>query len=681
MTTPPPVAGTAPGRDQWTATADRLLLALRPFATDRHAQIHLPGPASGSGRWSDGLEGFARSFLLAGFRLGGAGGEDPHGLAGWYAEGLDAGTDPASPERWPTFAEANQAKVEAASIAVALHETRPLIWDRLSDRVRENVLTWLGRMVRTDMPGNNWVWFQAITEAFARTAGGDWDQADLDRAIELTDRWYARDGWYSDGLTGGAHRNYDHYNGWAMHFYPLWYGRILGDAAPPGLADRYRERLRRYLDDHRHLTGGNGSPLIQGRSLTYRFAALAPVWTGALFDATPLPPGQTRRLAGLTLSHFLDNGAVGRDGLLSLGWHHAFPRIRQVYSGPASPYWASKGFAGLLLPPAHPVWNEPEVPLPVEEADFHRTLAAPGWLVSGTRADGVVRVVNHGSDHADPARLVSDDPVYARLAYSTHVAPEMPEDPAGGPLDSTVTLLDPHGNAAHRRPLHRIGTGDRAGVSRSRAHWPGDASWDPFGGPDTDQRTGPWITVASVVRGPVEIRLARVDATPDETATGPFTLRFGGWPLARHTGASVHQGAGAGAGAAAVVTGSGGLVSGLTALRGLGHAEVATAADANPLGPDSATPLLTTGDEPLRYGALYAAAAHLGAGAPDPAALPALGGDDDGDGDGPAGGDGSLTAVLTWPDGTRDTVRLPAPGSPTGSPTGSADGRASDDAS
>ncbi|RKN11532.1 DUF2264 domain-containing protein [Streptomyces radicis] len=645
----------APDRAFWTAAADRLLLAPRAHATERHAQIHLPGPASASGRWSDGLEGFARTFLLAGFRLGGAGGDDPHHLAEWYAEGLAAGTDPESPERWPTFAEVNQAKVEAASIAIALHETRPWIWDRLDDRVRGHVLTWLGHMVNTDMPGNNWVWFQGITEAFARTAGGRWDQADLDRAIELTDLWYAGDGWYSDGLTGGAHRNYDHYNGWAMHFYPLWFCRILGDTvgdvAPAGLADRYRARLTRYLDDHRHLTGGHGSPLIQGRSLTYRFAALAPVWAGALFDATPLPPGQTRRLAGLTLRHFVDNGAVGDDGLLPLGWHRPFPRIRQLYSGPASPYWASKGFAGLLLPPEHPVWTGPEVPLPVEEGSFTRVLNAPGWLVSGTRADGVVRVVNHGSDHTDPARLVADDPVYARLAYATHAAPEMPADPAPGPLDSTVTLVDARGRAAHRRPLARIEVAGHTGVSRSRAHWPVDATWDPFGGPEIEQRTGPWITVASVVRGPVEVRLARVDPGEDDLERGPFTLRFGGWPLTGPGGAAVSQGADA----AASFTGAGGLVSAVVALRGLPHADVAMAKGSNALGPESATPLLTTGGDAPRPGALHAAAVVLGAGPLDPARLPTL-----------AEGADPDTAVLSWPDGTTDTVRLPAPpGAPT----------------
>ena len=84
-------------RAHWEATADRMLLAVRPYAGPGNALISLPGPASRAGAWSDGLEGFARTFLLAAFRLAGAGGRDPHGLADWYAAGLATGTDPASP--------------------------------------------------------------------------------------------------------------------------------------------------------------------------------------------------------------------------------------------------------------------------------------------------------------------------------------------------------------------------------------------------------------------------------------------------------------------------------------------------------------------------------------------------------------------------------------------------------
>lgn len=644
----------AEDRARWERTADRLLAAVRPYATGDHALVQLPGTPSLNGRLSDGLEGFARTFLLAGFRLTGAGGHDPHDLAGWYAAGLAAGTDPHNPGRWPTFTECNQAKVEAASIAIALHETRPWIWDRLDDRVRQRLLEWFAPMVGNAMPGNNWVWFQAVTEAFARTAGGSWRQDDLDRVIALNDGWYAGGGWYSDGLSGGERRNYDHYNGWAMHLYPLWFCRVLGDDAPAGLLDRYRSRLRRFLADQRLLIGANGSPLIQGRSLTYRHAALASLWTGALFDATPLGPGETRAAANRVLDHFERHGATDDRGLLTLGWHRPFRGVLQVYSGPASPYWASKGFMGLALPPGHPVWTALPEPLAVERGDFTRSLAAPGWLVSGTAADGVVRVVNHGGDHTDPARPHADDPCYARFAYSTHTAPETPGDPTAGPdacagtdpLDNAVVLLDAAGRASHRRPTVRISIDGGTAVSRSRAHWPENATWDPFGGPGTRYVSGPWVTVGSALRGAVEVRAVRVDPVwGEEPGDAGLVLRVGGWAVAMD--AAIDP-ATAVTGGTAEIAGVGGLVSGVTGVGGMPRARVVVSTGDNAIGERSAIPVLETAG-PVEPGRVYVALIRLGR---DSGVRPGI----------TTRAEGSdLLVDVDWPGGDEETIRLPAP--------------------
>ncbi|XES01174.1 DUF2264 domain-containing protein [Streptomyces sp. S1D4-11] len=85
-----------------------------------------------------------------------------------------------------------------------------------------------------------------------------------------------------------------------------------------------------------------------------------PLWAGVLADATPLAPGLTRRLASGALKHFAEHGVPDEQGLLSLGWYRPFLPVTQRYSGPASPYWASKAFLGLLLPADHPVWTAPE---------------------------------------------------------------------------------------------------------------------------------------------------------------------------------------------------------------------------------------------------------------------------------------------------------------------------------
>lgn len=75
-------------RAHWEAAADGMLRAALRYATPGHGLIDLPGPPSRSGVRPDGLEGFARTFLLAALRVAGAGGADPYSFLPRYPLGL-----------------------------------------------------------------------------------------------------------------------------------------------------------------------------------------------------------------------------------------------------------------------------------------------------------------------------------------------------------------------------------------------------------------------------------------------------------------------------------------------------------------------------------------------------------------------------------------------------------------
>lgn len=599
-----------------------MLLAVRPFASPGRARFDLPGPVDRAGRISDGFAGFARTFLLAAFRLAGAGGEDPNGLAEWYAAGLLAGTDPDGPEAWPAFDTVGRAKVEAASVAVALHETRPWIWDRLTEPQRDRVRHWLAGMIGTVVPANDWVWFRAISNAVLGALGGPSGEGDIAHAIDVTDDWYVGDGWFSDGVPApGARVNIDYYNAWAMHSYPHWLARVLGVDAYPAFTARSRERLRRFLMDAQHLIGADGGPLFQGRSLTYRFAMAMPFWLGALTDSTSLAPGLTRRIASGTVRHFLDRGALDGNGLLPIGWYGAFVPMRQSYSGPGSPYWASKAFAGLLLPPDHPVWRDIEQPMPVELGDTSLTIRPAGWVVSGTQADGIVRVTSHGAPHAAPGGLFIDVPHYAKIGFSAHAAPDYRPDGFVNPWGSQVTLLTAQGARSHRTAWETLEIRDRVGVSRHRAHWV----------MSEELSVGPFLTVASVSLGAWEVRLARVetDAHSDREPgrylprePGPFMLRMDGYTVVDGR-------------ARAELRDAGGLPR-IGEIHGSG---------VNPMGEHSVTPGATT-EGRVERGRVYAALVLLTGPDTDPGPPPAV------------KIDGAIVTVR-WPGGPTDTVTLP----------------------
>ncbi|WP_240665896.1 DUF2264 domain-containing protein [Agromyces sp. LHK192] len=583
-------------REGWQELADALLDATVPFASPGGALISLPGPASASGRWSDGLEGFARTFLLAAFRVSGARGGDPNGLLERYGRGLAAGVNPDDPERWPTVLERRQAVVEAASIAIGLGETRPWLWDRLDPAVQQHVVDWLAGVVGTSGYTNNWLWFQNVIEAFLASVGGPWLQDDLDRNDQQAEELYIGDGWYSDGAgPSGVRQSFDWYAGWAWHVYPLLRARIRG----VDLEARHRERLTAYLDQARHLIGTGGAPLFQGRSLAYRFAVVAPFWAGAIANATPLASGETRDLASRTVNHFLDAGSIDQRGLLPIGWHRTFHGIRQLYTGSASPYWASKGLLGLLLPAEHNEWRAAPAASPPTTSVEIAPIAAPGWIAVGTPGDGVVRVVNHGSDgmrHLTGGPN-ADNPFYQRLAYSNLTSPDLSPGAIAAPIDSHVALLDGRGVPSHRDAIQRVYVDGRVAVSRSRVHWldlPSDDRAVGYAG-WAGQRRGPIVTVASVVHGAHELRLAwwsprndnpRPPALADWVAPwsddpGPWRFRIGGWAIADE---SEPEATGQGA------RREDGLSSTVVDVRGLDVAGVVRRDGANPIARFSATP-------------------------------------------------------------------------------------------
>lgn len=508
-------------RAHWEAAADGLLHAAWQWATPGRALLDLPGRPSRSGVRSDGLEGYARTFLAAAFRVAGADGEDPHGWLDRYADGLAAGTrtpgrDDA--ESWPLILDHHvqgQPMVESASVAIGLRLTRRWLWDRLDSGVRDRAEEWLRGSLRHTPAPNNWYLFPYSVAGFLESVGrGDAETARAqERGLDLLEGWYRGQGWYADG----DGRAFDHYNGWALHLYPVLHAHLADDAE---LSAHYGARLREHLESFSLLFGADGAPIHFGRSLTYRFAASAAVALGAVTGHTPLTPGASRRLVNGSLRYFLDRGATGTDGLLSLGWHGPHDATLQHYSGPASPYWASKAFVALLAPEGHPLWTATEEPAPSEGPDQVLALPAPGLLVQSTRADGIVRLHNHGSDHVRPHEgesAAQDDPHYGREAYSTRTGPTAPANVADNHLAVEIA-----GDLSGRRRIRPLGAGHGDG-------WGWAASWHrPVFASGAPMVPGLRVESVTVVRGRCELRVHRVLGAPPGArvrqtgwATGP----------------------------------------------------------------------------------------------------------------------------------------------------------------
>jgi hypothetical protein len=184
-----------------------------------------------------------------------------------------------------------------------------------------------------------------------------------------------------------------------------------------------------------------------------------------------------------------------------------------------------------------------------------------------------------------------------------------------------VSLLDTRGRASHRAGFRTLTIGVSGGAchgfSIGQAHWvvPTPGQPDHGSGRSGEVTTGPEVLVGSIVRGPWEVRLVRVE----EGFTG--AVRVTGWPVA-----------------------PGGATSLVVDLGGLPESGVCTLADATPLSATTRIPWRASAGA-VREGRWYVAGVLLcGAGSAAEPPVVELVGDE---------------VVVTWADGAKSQVDLP----------------------
>ncbi len=405
----------------WQSSACRLLEPLAALMRPGHASIVITGPASDHDTQADRLESFARPLLLAAHYLQTAP-EDPSStvggrvpapalgvaptpespaafrsrLAAWFRAGLVIGSDPTSPHYWGPDANYHQHHVEIGLLCIGLSLAPRDLWDPLAQSEKDQVARWLGTARGNGIVNNNH-YFMGVhileflgAHGYARRT----DRPIIEEFLNRLELMHRGGGWFEDGIN----QAYDHYNAYAFHFYGLMWARLYGarDATSRTRAQRWREWARPFVHDYQHFFAASGEHPAFGRSICYRFNCLNVFGMTLAENCCDLSPGMLRRLCTRNLDFFLTKPAIFQEqGCLTIGWTDRFEGLMEVYSCSASPYWAAKGFAPLLLPPTHPFWTAPEEPLPSERGDHAHVIKAAGLVVRSTA--GAVEIINAGS--------------------------------------------------------------------------------------------------------------------------------------------------------------------------------------------------------------------------------------------------------------------------------------------
>jgi hypothetical protein len=465
---------------------------LVPCFSRGNARVRLDAAAAHFDRAAADLEGFARPLWgLAPFAAGGG------SFAHWdrYAEGIANGTDPEHPEYWGQVNGRDQRMVELAALGFALALAPEKLWDPLSGRERDNLVSYLLHARKFDYADNNWKFFRVFVDIALDRLGIEHDRSLTKAYLAELDGFYIGDGWYRDGNV----RRVDHYIAFAMHFYGLIYARLVKDDH----AERYRERAVAFARDFRHWFAEDGATLPFGRSLTYRFAC-AGFWAALAFaDLEALPWGEIKGLCLRHLRWWADKPIADRDGVLSIGYGYPNLLMSENYNSAGSPYWAFKAFLPLGVGEDHPFWTSAEEPLrPLAEPV---ALRHPGMVMMPVGGDVVA--LSSGQENRQ-MRFGSEK--YAKFAYSTRYAFSVESDErafAGGAFDSMLAFSDDGIHYRVREANEVVRLADDVLFSK----------WSPW--PDVVVET--WLVPAS----PWYVRVHRITTPrPLQTAEGGFAI-------------------------------------------------------------------------------------------------------------------------------------------------------------
>ena len=355
---------------------------------------------------------------------------------------LVSGTDPRNKDYWGASPEdqQNQRQVEASVVAWSLWLLKDTLLPQMTSEERRRIDAWLASCAKREVRRNNWAWFTAVNMA-ARMALKDkfeefsYDQNFMFDDLRALDSMYAGGGWYNDDKPRQA---FDYYNSWVFASHFLYWNAMVGSRFPEW-AQVFGDRLKAYLATAPLFFGGNGSHVLYGRSLIYRFAVLTPLVLAYTQKLWPHEHWLLHRLVQGSLEfHQTSNGFDGERGKLRETYSDTGTvDVHESYIDGGHPYWCMQAFALWLIPREDAFWNI-AAQLPVQRSSYVSALDAPGMLLCGHKDSGQVKLFQTQSTKTD---LHYRDK-YNKFVYSTHFPFNIVQRADICPWDNALVLRD-----------------------------------------------------------------------------------------------------------------------------------------------------------------------------------------------------------------------------------------------
>jgi hypothetical protein len=283
-------------------------------------------------------------------------------------QGIDASTDPSSPDRM-NFSEGGQPLVDAAFLAQAILRAPNELWKKLVPAVQSNVIAALKQTRSIQPPQSNWLLFATIIEVFMQHVGEKPDSERLFKGLRKFREWYLGDSIYGDG----PELHWDYYDSFVIHPMLVESLDLIAEEGREWNAFRDREiaRLTRFAAIQERMIAPDGSYPIVGRSIAYRCGAFQGLALAALRHSLPaeITPGQARRAMTSVIRRTLNSpGTWDANGWLRIGLSGHQPALGERYISTGSLYLCSAALLPLGLPVSDPFWSEPDARTTWEKA-------------------------------------------------------------------------------------------------------------------------------------------------------------------------------------------------------------------------------------------------------------------------------------------------------------------------
>jgi hypothetical protein len=367
------------------------------------------------------LEGLCRTLFMAAPLLKENPGLTLNGVkvGDYYRHQLAQLVNPNSPSFIPPRAAnggPSQILVEFGGLSVALFAAPEILWDPLPEETKKALaVTMLSYGDGPTVP-QNWRYFNIFILSFYKSRGYAVNSTLMEEYLQKQLGHYKGEGWYDDAPS------FDYYSMWAFQMYGRLWSEYYGRTHYPQIAKQLAENFAPLKNNYPYQFGRDGSMIMWGRSISYRFAAVVPFPLMGLQPEAGTNFGWMRRIASGSLLQFLQNPDFLQDNVPTLGFYGPFDPAVQAYSCRGSVYWLSKAFLGLLVPAESSFWTATENEGPWTRDFKPGTVAnkfepGPNFLVTDYPNSGAAEIRNAPHQGAGDANRGNEN--YNRLSYNS----------------------------------------------------------------------------------------------------------------------------------------------------------------------------------------------------------------------------------------------------------------------